>query len=696
MSDRGMTFKKLIGVSLLLAGAGRRGGASASASTSPAWTAPSRPATTSSPTRTATWLKTTEIPADRGAYGAGAIVAELTNERTAELIQQAAGRERAGGLRARGRSATTTRASWTRRRSRPRACGRCSPPSTASPPSGTSATLSRVLGGTLRADVDALNATNFYTDNLFGLWVAQDLDDPTRYVPFLLQGGLDMPDRDYYLDPSPRMAEIRTRVPGAHRARARRSAGDRGRRRAGRAHLRPRAAHRRGARDAARTPRTSEGQQPLDAAAIRHRARPGSTGTAFFAARRARRPDRVRGLAAERGRPGISALVASQPLETWKDYLTFHAIEHSRGRPARARSARSASRSTARCSAGTPQRARPLEARGGRDRTTRSGEAVGQLYVERYFPPAAKARARGDGEEHHRRLRRAASTRWTGWRPRPRPRPRRSSPSLKVGVGYPDTWRDYSGLEIVARRRVRQRRSAPSCSSTGATSRKLGQPVDRGEWVMTPQTVNAVNLPVHERDELPGRDPAAAVLRSRAAAWPWTTAPSAPSSATRSATASTTRARCSTPTGTPAELVDGRGPGALPRPRRAKLVKQYDAYRPFPDLAVNGKLTLSENIADVAGPGRGLRRLPAVARRQAGAGGGRAHRRPAVLHRASPRAGGGSRASRRCASRSSATATRPTSTAPTPCATSTRGTTAFDVKPGQALYLAPADRVRVW
>src|SRR5262249_54001216 len=53
------------------------------------------------------------------------------------------------------------------------------------------------------------NATNFYTDNVFGLWVAQDLDDPSRYSPFLLQGGLGMPDRDYYLDASPQMAAIR-------------------------------------------------------------------------------------------------------------------------------------------------------------------------------------------------------------------------------------------------------------------------------------------------------------------------------------------------------------------------------------------------------------------------------------------------------------------------------------------------------
>ena len=69
--------------------------------------------------------------------------------------------------------------------------------------------LARALGATLRADVDVLNATNLHTENLFGLWVAQDLNDPKRYSPFLLQGGLVMPDRDYYLNPSQRMADIR-------------------------------------------------------------------------------------------------------------------------------------------------------------------------------------------------------------------------------------------------------------------------------------------------------------------------------------------------------------------------------------------------------------------------------------------------------------------------------------------------------
>jgi predicted metalloendopeptidase len=73
------------------------------------------------------------------------------------------------------------------------------------------ADLAKVLGSQLRADVDVLNATNLATPNLFGLWVAQDLDDPSRNLPFILQGGLIMPSRDYYVGTSQRMADLRAK-----------------------------------------------------------------------------------------------------------------------------------------------------------------------------------------------------------------------------------------------------------------------------------------------------------------------------------------------------------------------------------------------------------------------------------------------------------------------------------------------------
>ena len=68
--------------------------------------------------------------------------------------------------------------------------------------------LALALGESLRADVDPLNQTNFYTANLFGLWVAPGFNSPDRYTAYLLQGGLMLPSRDYYLSSSPHLKEL--------------------------------------------------------------------------------------------------------------------------------------------------------------------------------------------------------------------------------------------------------------------------------------------------------------------------------------------------------------------------------------------------------------------------------------------------------------------------------------------------------
>jgi putative endopeptidase len=68
--------------------------------------------------------------------------------------------------------------------------------------------LSAAIGKTIRADVDPLNATNFGTENLFGIFVTQGLNTPGETLPYILQGGLGMPDRDYYLSADPKMADI--------------------------------------------------------------------------------------------------------------------------------------------------------------------------------------------------------------------------------------------------------------------------------------------------------------------------------------------------------------------------------------------------------------------------------------------------------------------------------------------------------
>ena len=81
-------------------------------------------------------------------------------------------------------------------------------------------------------------------------------------------------------------------------------------------------------------------------------------------------------------------------------------------------------------------------------------------------------------------------------------------------IGYPDKWRDYSSVKIVTRDdAVGQLTNAPPNSKCTAALNKIGKPVDRSEWGMTPPTVNAYYSPLHERHQLPGRDFAAAVLR---------------------------------------------------------------------------------------------------------------------------------------------------------------------------------------
>ena len=155
------------------------------------------------------WIKRTEIPVDRGSYGVSHEVADLTDKRTASLIQAAAASKAPAGSDL--RKIGDCYASFMDEKAiEAKGLSPLQPTFNTIESIRDRTALARYLGTTLRADVDVLNATNYYTANLFGLWVAQDLDNPTRYAPFLLQGGLGMLERSYYLDPAEDMAAVRT------------------------------------------------------------------------------------------------------------------------------------------------------------------------------------------------------------------------------------------------------------------------------------------------------------------------------------------------------------------------------------------------------------------------------------------------------------------------------------------------------
>jgi predicted metalloendopeptidase len=631
-----------------------------------------------------TWFKSTEIPADKPAYGAGWVVFDLTTQRTAELIEKAgaAGAPRGSVAQKIGDyyASYLDAAAIEARGLQP-----LQPTLDRIAAIGDRQSLSRHLGGTLRADVDALNATNFYTDNILGLWVAQDFDHPARYAAFLLQGGLDMPDRDYYLDGSDRMKDVRARHQ-AHVATLLKAAGiaDAEAKAARIAELERRIAEVHATREQSME---VKGAQRWPRGAF-DRSAPGMDWNEFFtAARLAKQPEFM--VWHPRAITGISALVASQPLDDWKAYLTAHAIEHFAGvLPEAFGAERFAFHGTV--LSGTPQR---------RDRAKRAvdntsaalGEAVGRLYVERYFPPAAKTRAEAMVKNLMAAFgRRVDALTWMS--PATKARAKAKLAVLKIGVGYPDKWTDYSALEI-ARGDAFGNLDRTERFEYDLALRKLGRPVDRGEWVLTPQTVNAVNLPVMNAMNFP-----AAILQ------PPYFDPDRPMAMDYGAIGAIIGHEISHSFDDQGAQFDAEGrlqnwwtdaDRQHFEEASARLVKQYDAYKVFPDLSVNGKLTLSENIADVAGLAvaydgyrisLGGQPAPVVAGLSgdqqffiAFAQAWRAKVREAALRQQVVTDGHAPDEFR---------------------ADTVRNLdpwyAAFDVKPGQKLHLEPAERVRVW
>lgn len=157
------------------------------------------------------WRNATEIPPDRSNIGVGFEVFQKAEQRNADLIREAGATKPKAGTPQRMISdyyaAFMDTAGIEKRGLDPlkenlAAIARVNSP----------ADLSRALGQQLRADVDPLNATNMWTQNLFGLFVSQALSDPAHNVAYLLQGGLGMPDREYYITDDAEMVTIRTRI----------------------------------------------------------------------------------------------------------------------------------------------------------------------------------------------------------------------------------------------------------------------------------------------------------------------------------------------------------------------------------------------------------------------------------------------------------------------------------------------------
>jgi putative endopeptidase len=631
------------------------------------------------------WVKRTEIPADRGSYGVGHEVADLTDRRTATLIKAAAAAKAPAGsdLRKIGDCYTSF---MNEKVIEAKGLTPLKPTFQAIGAIQDRKELARYLGTTLRADVDVLNATNYYTANLFGLWVAQDLDEPARYAPFLLQGGLGLPERSYYLDPSESMAAVRTQY-NTHVAAMLKLAGLSNvmTRAAAVVDLETRMAKAHVGREESGD--VQKGNNHWTRADFTRKA-PGLDWETFFAAASLKQPETF--VVWQPGAvTGLSALTAEVPLDTWKDYLTFHALQHWARVLPKAVADQSFAFYGKVLSGATQPRDRWKY---GVDLTNQAlGEAVGKAYVAKYFPASEKARAQKLVANITAAFRvRIEHLDWMS--PETKAKALAKLDVLKVGVGYPDRWRDYRSLKIVAGDAFGNAQRAERFEYE-RNLRKLGQPIDRTEWVMTPQTVNAVNLPVMNALNFP-----AAILQ------PPYFDPKRPMVMDYGAIGAVIGHEISHSFDDSGSLFDASGklnnwwtPEDLKHFQASadQLVKQYDAYEPFPGLHINGKQTLGENIADVAGLAAAFdayrlsldgKEAPVVQGLTGNqqfflsyAQSWRTKTREPLL-RQQILTDGHAPATFRPATARNLDAWYP----------------AFQVKPGQKLYLAPADRVKVW
>ena len=291
-------------------------------------------------------------------------------------------------------------------------------------------------------------------------------------------------------------------------------------------------------------------------------------------------------------------LLAKAPIEQWQAYLRFHAIDDASPYLSKEFQANKFD-FYGKTLAGTPEQ-KPRWKRVLAAVNTSMGQALGQLYVARTFTPEAKSRA----EELVTNVRNALKARiqnldWMSDETKAKAIAKWDTFLPKIG--YPEKWRDWSGLDISADNFYANVMAADKFNYDYDIG-KIGKPTDRKDWGMTPQTVNAYYNPTDNTINFP-----AAILQP-----PFFDA-KADDAINYGGIGAVIGHEASHGFDDEGSQFDGAGNNvnwwtkadrAKFDARTAKLVQQFDEYTPIkdkPDAHVNGKLTLGENIADLGG-----------------------------------------------------------------------------------------------
>ena len=632
-----------------------------------------------------TWLNASEIPAGKGKWGAGSEIAERTRLQVARLLDDASTAPPGSDAHkvADFRAAYLNEAAIEARGLAP-----LKPLLSRIARIQSKAALTRFLGSELRADVDPMNLGVYDSQRLLGLAVQAGNHGEKEYVAYLLQGGLGLPDRELYLGADPRMQARRVEYQAAIGdvlARLGPVGGGPAPIVAGRAEA-VMALETAIARSHA-TPEASANDHNADTLWTRAdfaREAPGMDWIAFFAAAGLGRQQTFVAWQPT-ALKGVAALVAQQPLQVWKDYLRIRVTgRHAEVLPKEFSVLAMVLRGVAAEQPGArPQRA--LEAT-----QSAMSDAIGKMYAERHFPPEHKARVQvivvNVVAAFSQRVEAAA---WLS--PGAKTMALAKLKNLYFGVGYPERWQDYSSLVVDPADAVGNLRRVAQRNYSQAVAR-LGQHVDQTEWAIAPQHPGAV-LSFYQN----AYNFAAALLQVPKFD------PSASDAANYGAIGAIVGHEVS-------HFVDTLGADyeADGRLRRwwtdddmtryqaatEPLVRQFSGYRPFPDVAVDGKLALTENLADLGG-------LVAAFDAYRRTLGSQANDREYVRQQDRQFFIGFARSWRAKYRDDALRAQVASDHAPENYRVSTVRNMdawyeAFDVKPGQRLYLEPRARVRIW
>ncbi|HEU0065957.1 MAG TPA: M13-type metalloendopeptidase [Sphingomonas sp.] len=527
------------------------------------------------------WQAKTEIPADKSSWGGFGILRDLSDTRTREVIESAAKTRNAPGSV--GDKIGITYSSFM--------------DAPAIEAKGA-APLKPYLDAIAAVKTPKDLATAFGTATRHGiavpvgLAVEQDLKDNSVYSIYAGQGGLGLPDRDYYLVDDPKFVEARAKYI-THIATMLRLAGLTDP--AGAAQriydLEKQIAQVHWTRAEQR--QVEKGYNPVAAVDL-DKTMPGLDWPALLAAQGVGNARQV-----IVGQPSALAatakIAAATPMSTWREYLAFHTISEKAG----LLSTPFVNENFAfygTVLSGTPQ----LKERWKRgvDLVNDSmGEAVGQIYVQRYFPPESKAKMDALVKNLIAAMdMRLSKLEWMA--PETKIKARAKLAAFTPKIGYPDKFRDYSALRVIPGD-VLGNADRVSEFEYNRQLAKIGKPVDRSEWFMTPQTVNAYANPLMNEVVFP-----AAILQ------PPFFDPNADPAVNYGAIGAVIGHEISHHFDDQGRKYDMNGnlsewwtPQDVARFKAYtdKVVAQYAAYEPVPGMHVNGELTLGENMADLAG-----------------------------------------------------------------------------------------------